>query len=74
MSNDDVTVIFTHPGKDGNKIPLAIDSRNRLLWDDKLLITEQKVTVDRWVSAAVMIGAFATLVLASVAVLDFLCR
>ena len=73
MSNDDLEMIFSRTRDDGTKLELAMDSQNRLYWGGELLVTDQRFTLEGRVNRAVIVGAGSTVVLAGMAVLEFLC-
>lgn len=50
---------------------LGIDEENNLYWDKKPLVTEEKITLQKWVNFAIVIGAGSTLILAIIEVLKF---
>ncbi len=49
---------------------LGIDEANRLYWDGKPLVTEERIVLARWVNAAVITGAAATVVTAAIEILQ----
>lgn len=51
---------------------LGIDEENNLYWDRKPLVTEEKITLQKWVNFAIVIGAVSTLCLAIIETLRFL--
>ena len=50
---------------------LAVDENNRLYWDGKPVVTDERLTLAWWVNVAVVIGALSTLALAVLDVLRF---
>ncbi|OGQ22598.1 MAG: hypothetical protein A3I05_04575 [Deltaproteobacteria bacterium RIFCSPLOWO2_02_FULL_44_10] len=58
MANN-IETIFTH---DSGK--LGIDEKSQLYWNDKLVVTKGMLTLQWWVSLAVIISAVSTLFLA----------
>lgn len=50
---------------------LGVDDRNNLYWDKKPLVTEEKITLQKWVNFAIVIGAGSALASAIVEVLKF---
>ena len=50
---------------------LGVDENNRLYWDNKPLITEERLTLALWVNGALIVGAGSTFVLALLDVLRF---
>ncbi len=55
----EIKTIFTH-----NNNELGINYKTReLYWNKKKIITEQKLTLNWWVSIAIVLGGFSTAVL-----------
>jgi len=52
---------------------LSVDEDRRLLWNDELLVTEQRVRLDLSVNIAIIVTGLATAVIAAVAVIQ-VCR
>lgn len=50
---------------------LGIDEANNLYWDKKPLVTEEKITLQKWVNYAIVVGAGSAMASAIVAVLNF---
>jgi hypothetical protein len=50
---------------------LGVDETGRLYWDNKPVVTEERITLAWWVNAAVTVGGVSTFVLALLAVLKF---
>ncbi|MDP2002904.1 MAG: hypothetical protein Q8J86_08230 [Desulfurivibrionaceae bacterium] len=50
---------------------LGIDETNKLYWDGKPLVTEERIVLARWVNIAVIVGAVAALITAVVEALKF---
>lgn len=48
---------------------LGIDENNKLYWDNLPLVTEEKITLQKWVNFAIVIGAVSTF---AIAILDLL--
>lgn len=51
---------------------LGVDAHNKLYWDGKPLVTEERIVLARWVNVAVFAGSVSTLVVAIVEVLRFI--
>lgn len=51
---------------------LGIDDANKLYWDGKPLVTEERIVLARWVNVAVCVGAGATAIIALVELLRLL--
>ncbi len=51
---------------------LGVDGQNRLYWDGKPLVTEERIVLARWVNVSVVVGSASTLLVAVVEVLRFL--
>ncbi len=51
---------------------LGIDEANKLYWDGKPLVTEERIVLARWVNIAVVVGAAATALTVVVEILKFL--
>lgn len=60
-----------HPIQYGEIGRLGVDEDNRLYWDEKPLVTEDRITLSWWVNLAVVLGALSTLALALVELLRF---
>ena len=52
---------------------LGIDENNKLYWDGKPLLTEEKIILQKYVNASIIIGAFSTAVIAFIETLKYLC-
>lgn len=52
---------------------LSVDEDRRLLWNGELIVTEQRVRLERWVNVAIIVASLATAVSAIVQVIQ-LCR
>jgi len=52
-------------------VRLGLDDNERLYWDRKPVVTEQRITLQAWVNTAVIPGALSTAMLATVQVLRF---
>jgi len=63
----EIHIIFTHNGGE-----LGIDENSNLYWNKKRVITEQKVTLQRWVNVAIILASTSTVALAIFAALEFL--
>lgn len=50
---------------------LGVDENNKLYWDGKPLVTEERIVLAGWVNAAIVLGAMSTFVLAGIEVLRF---
>ena len=50
---------------------LGVDENNKLYWDDRPLVTENIITLDRWVNVSIIVGASSTMVMAVIAAWDF---
>lgn len=50
---------------------LGIDGQNKLYWDGKPLVTEERIVLARWVNVSVVIGSASTLLIAVVEALRF---
>ena len=62
----EIHTIFTH---DENE--LGIDDDGKLYWNKQVVVTEGKVTLQWWVSVAVILASLSTAVLAVFAALQF---
>ena len=51
---------------------LGIDEANKLYWDGRPLVTEERIVLARWVNTAVVAAAVATVVTATIETLKFL--
>ena len=56
--------IFTYDSESGSKGALGIDENGQMYWNGKAVVTEQRVKLAWWVNLAVIVGGFATLVIA----------
>ena len=72
MKNN-IETIFTHKTNDGAIGELGIDKDAKLYWNKKPIVTEQKVTLQRWVNISIIIASFSTLVIAIFMVLQYYC-
>jgi hypothetical protein len=54
-----INTIFTHGGSE-----LGIDDNNKLYWNKKLILTEKKITFNKWVNISIIIASVSTLMLA----------
>lgn len=50
---------------------LGIDEENKLYWDNKPLVTEEKITLQKWVNFAIVVGALSTFILAAIGLLKY---
>jgi hypothetical protein len=64
-------MIFDHRGDDGRKGTLGIDAAGRLYWNGQEVVTRQEVRLSWWVNVSIVIGGFATVVSAAVAVATY---
>ena len=64
----EIKMIFEHKG---HELGLN-DKTGELYWDEKKIITEQKLALNWWVNIAIVLGAVSTAVMAVMAVIEFL--
>jgi hypothetical protein len=50
---------------------LGIDELNNLYWDKKPLVTEEKITLQKWVNFSIIVGAASTFILAVMEVMKY---
>jgi hypothetical protein len=50
---------------------LGVDETNKLYWDGKPLVTEERIVLARWVNVAVVVGSLAAFLTAIVEILKF---
>lgn len=50
---------------------LGIDDESNLYWNEKLVVTEQKIKLQWWVDIAIILASFSTIILAVFTVLQF---
>ncbi|MDP2689380.1 MAG: hypothetical protein Q8P48_04610, partial [Deltaproteobacteria bacterium] len=67
-----IETIFTHTTDNGVEGSLGIDEHGKLYWNDKAVVTEQKITLQWWVNLSVIVASVSTLILAVIACLQFL--
>ncbi|CAE6867523.1 hypothetical protein R69658_07950 [Paraburkholderia aspalathi] len=63
--------LFNTETESGKHVTLEIDDDGRLYWNGKLVVTEQRVKLQRWVNAAIIVGAIGALVQGVFAALSF---
>ena len=63
----EINTIFEH-----NNGVLGIDEDSNLYWNNRRVITEQKVTLQRWVNVAIILASNSSVALAMFAALEFL--
>lgn len=56
--------IFNHSAENGAEGSLGIDSKNRLYWNNRLIVTEKKFKFDKLVNVSIVLSAISTLVMA----------
>ncbi len=57
--------------KDGKHVSFGLDRDGRLYINRKLVVTEQKIELDRWVTFAVVLGALGALAQGVVAIATY---
>jgi hypothetical protein len=65
-----IHTIFEHPTEDGRYVPLGIDDKGSLYWDGTQVLTKQVVTLDKWVSFAIIVTGAATFAIAAVSIVS----
>ncbi|MGY6258133.1 hypothetical protein ACXIVK_32190 [Paraburkholderia caledonica] len=63
--------LFNTETESGKHVTLEIDDDGRLYWNGKLVVTEQRVKLQRWVNAAIIVGAIGALAQGVFAALSF---
>lgn len=53
---------------------LGVDEENRLYWDSKPLVIEEKLTLSRWVNISVILGAISTAAMAVIQIYQLFCH
>ncbi|NQS88687.1 hypothetical protein HQ584_02710 [Patescibacteria group bacterium] len=66
-----IETVFTHKMEGGAEGRLGIDDNGKLYWNEQAVITEQKVTLQRWVNIALIIASISTLAIAIFTGLQF---
>ncbi|BBO74687.1 hypothetical protein DSCW_21040 [Desulfosarcina widdelii] len=66
-----IEMIFSHESASGGKGELGIDEGGKLYWNEKAVVTEQQVKLSWWVNCAIIVGGFATLIIAVFEVLMY---
>jgi len=51
---------------------LGVDENNKLYWDGRPIVTEEKLKFQWWVNVSIVIGSFSTLTYAIIEVLKFI--
>jgi hypothetical protein len=51
---------------------MGVDENNKLYWDGQPVVTEEKITLSKWVNFAIILGAGSTFFYALVTVLAYL--
>ncbi|MDY0095796.1 MAG: hypothetical protein RBT80_24130 [Candidatus Vecturithrix sp.] len=64
--------IFSTDTDDGTEGTLGIDNNGKLYWNNKEILTKQKISLQWWVNISVVVGAISTLALAVVAIIELL--
>jgi hypothetical protein len=50
---------------------IGLDESGKLYWNGKELVTKQKITLQWWANISILIGAISTLILAIVAIAEY---
>jgi len=50
---------------------IGVDEKGRLYWDNRPVVTEEKIKLQWWVNVAIILGALSTAVLATIELLRF---
>lgn len=64
--------IFHYTSDSGVEGSLGIDMNGHLYWNEKPVVTEQRVKLAWWVNVAIVIGGFSTLAIAIFTALSYL--
>lgn len=56
----------------GTNGKFGIDSKGKLYWNEKAVVTEHKVSIQLWVSISIVIASASTLVIAIITVLNYI--
>jgi len=64
--------IFPYSNDNGVEGSLGIDEHGKLYWNGKVIVTEQKITLQWWVNLSIIVASVSTLLLAGIACLQFL--
>ncbi len=51
---------------------LSIDQDNKLYWNNKAIVTEQKIKLDLWVNVSIIFASVSTIIIAIVTLLQYL--
>ena len=66
-----VHTIFTQDLDNGKQGELGIDDETNLYWNNKLIVTEQKVKLQWWVNVSIIMASVSTVALAVFTALQF---
>ncbi|MHC4105962.1 MAG: hypothetical protein ACYSR9_13555 [Planctomycetota bacterium] len=71
----EIVQIFPYTPTDGRPHHgLGVNPKTmELFWDKKKIVTEQRLALDWWVNAAIIIGGLSTAILALIGVLKYFC-
>ena len=68
----EIEEIFSTSTADGKSGSLGLDVDRKLYWNGKELVTRQKITLQWLTNVSLVVGAGSTLILAIVAIADYL--
>ena len=60
-----------NPIKIGQLDRIGVDEKGRLYWDNRPVVTEEKIKLQWWVNVAIILGSLSTAVLATIELLRF---
>lgn len=66
-----IETIFSNESISGVEGRLGIDKEGKLYWNEKLVVTEQRVKLQWWTSISIVIASFSTLAIAIFTCLQF---
>jgi len=64
----EITSIFSHTTGEGATGDLGIDKDGNLYWNQKKVVTQQRLTLGRWVNISIVAGGLSTIVIALVSI------
>ena len=66
-----IHTIFTQSLDNGKEGELGIDDETNLYWNQKAIVTEQKVKLQWWVNVSILLASLSTAILALITILQF---
>ncbi len=66
-----IHTIFIHKMDNGTEAVLGIDDERNLYWNNKAVVTEQKVKLEWWVNVSIIVASVSTFAIAFFTFLQF---